>query len=64
MTMLEAGADQPFLGTVRAVQRRLGDAGARDHAVDPDRLHAFGVEQLGRGVEQPLTGRAHDRGAG
>ena len=64
VTTLEVGADQLLLGAERAVQRGLGDAGAFDHAVDPDRLHALGVEQLGRGVEQPLTGRALDRGAG
>ena len=52
---VEVGADQAFLAPEGAVQRGLGDAGVRDHAVDPDRVDAFGVEELGGGVEEALT---------
>src|SRR5207248_5205864 len=58
---LQVGADQLVLAAERVVQRGLGHAGLLDDAVDADRVHALGVEQLvGRGPP-PLAGRGPRR---
>src|SRR5262249_42523013 len=53
----EVRAHQLLLAAERAVQRRLGHSRALDHAVDPDRMYALGVEQLGRSGQQPVARR-------
>ena len=65
LPLLEVGPDEFLLATEGAVERRLGDAGPLDHAVDSDRLHSLGVEQLARRLEQSLAWRAtHGVGSG
>jgi len=56
MPRIEVRADQLFLAAEGVVQRRLGDARALDHAVDPDGVHALLVEELARRLQQALTG--------
>jgi hypothetical protein len=54
---LEIGPDQAILAAERAVQRCFRDPGALDDPVDADRLHAFGIEQLAGGGQQPRPRR-------
>src|SRR5678816_4906497 len=49
-----------LLGSERAVQRRLGDPGALDHAIDAHGVYAFLVEQLGRRRQQAVARRAFE----
>ena len=50
----EIGAYEPLLVAEQRVQRRLGHASALDDPVDADRMYAFLIEEMARGVEQSL----------
>jgi hypothetical protein len=54
---LEKGGDQVVLGAEVAIEAGLGDAGRRDHQVDPDRAHAFPIEQARGRLENALATR-------
>ena len=52
---LQVRPDELLFAPEGAVERGLGDAGALDHAVDPDRSHPLGVEQLAGRLQQALA---------
>ena len=54
---VEIGRRQRVLGLEVVVQAHLGDPGARDDRIDPGRGHPVGIEELGRGLQQPVTRR-------
>ena len=51
----QVGAHEPILVAVDAVQRRFGDTGSLDDAIDADRLHTALVEEVAGGIEQSLA---------
>jgi beta-glucanase (GH16 family) len=58
--VFEVGPDQLVLAAEVAVQRGARDIGPFDDPVDADAVHALGVEQLIRGLQQALAGTGTD----
>ena len=55
--LLEVGANEVLLAAKGVVERGLRDAGTFSYPVDANHMHAFRVEELVGGGQQPFPGR-------